>query len=443
MKRYDVIVAGGGMSGVSAAVTAARKGLRVLLVEKNGMLGGMGTSGLITMVMSSRQWFYGLGKQLLDKMIADGNARHIANPPVKGYSYYPFDGEAMKRELEALVTESGAELLMYTHIVGVNKQGRSLTELRLSGVEGERTVEAKLFIDATGDAVLCRHAGETVAYGDEQRNVQAPTMTAYYSGIDFDKYEAFLATFDDGVSVPKIKMMHKLIPQAVEDGVLSVCDLHHPGVFRISETEDIGLMNAGHVYGADCSSAAGLTEATLRGRKMAKEYLDFYRRYIPGFENAKMVGTCATLSLRESYRLEGQYITTFDDKANYVKFDDAIMRLDGGAVSDVHASSADKNAYDAYAKLFAQRESVRQDDFATLPYRSLKCVNTNNLLAAGRCVSADRKVLGQIRIMGYCFMMGQAAGVAAYLACIQNKTYNEVDPADIQRELRAEGIETV
>ncbi len=442
-KQYDLVVAGGGMSGVSAAVSAAREGLNVLLVEKSGMLGGMGTSGLITMMMTSRRWFYGIGKTLINGMISNGGARYIENPPVKGYDYYPFDGESMKRELDALAEESGVHVLLYTAVTDVAKQGDRITEIELSGIEGKFSVKAGLFVDATGDACLCRMAGEDVAYGDADRQVQAPTPTAYYAGIDFEKYENFLATFDDGKTVPKIKMMHTLIPKAYENGDLSMCDLHHPGVFRINEDADVGLMNVGHVYGADCSTSAGMTAATVKGRKMAKEYLDFYRKYIPGFENAYLTNTGNSLSLRETFRLQGRYITTFSDKTEYKKFSDAVMRFDGGAVSDLHASSSDANAYGNYVKLFSKRESVKQDDFATLPYRSMQCCKTENLLVAGRCVSADRETLGQIRLMGYCAMMGQAAGLAASLAFDKKQNGFDINVELLQNKLKLHGVETL
>ena len=440
---YDLIVAGGGMSGVSAAISAAKRGLNVLLIEQGTMLGGMGTSGLITMVMTSRKYFYGFGKALIEGLIQKGEARFIENPAVKGYNYYPFDAEGMKRELESLLIENQVQILLYSKIIGVNKDGCRISSISVSAIEKQYTVSAKVYIDATGDGVLSRMAGEEVVVGDENQNTQAPTMMAYYAGVNFDRYEQFLSTFRGKGRPEKIEMIHTLVPKAVEDGVLSECDLHHPGIFRISEDYDIGVMNAGHVYGADCSTSQGLTEAVIRGRKMAYEYLNFYKKYIPGFENAYMTNTGSVLAIRESYRVIGQYVTTFDDKAGYRKFDDAIMRFDGGAVSDVHASSSDIRAYEAYARLFANRESINMEDYATLPFRSMKLRTTDNLIVTGRCLSADRKVLGQIRIMGYCFMMGEAAGLAAYLAARDSGNYNTVNVGELQQMLSENGIETI
>lgn len=440
--NYDIIVAGGGMSGVAAAVAAARQGKRVLLIEQSSMLGGLGTSGLMTMVMTSRKWFYGVGREILEDLQSRGEARRIDDYPVKDYERIPFDAESMKRKLDSIVLESGVDVLLYTKIIGVEKQSDCISALQLCGPAGNFTVEGKVFIDATGDGMLSFYAGEDFDLGDENGNTQAPTMTAYYAGVDFDRYEEFLKTYENGPAISKVNMIRDLVPKAVADGVLSVCDLHHPGIFRISPCFNVGVMNAGHIYGADCLNPEGLTQATIAGRKMAKEYLDFYRRYVPGFENAYMTNTCSYLGLRETRRIRGKYVTTFADKAAYRKFLDAIMRFDGGAVSDVHASSADKKAYEAYYQLFtAARATVREDDWAELPYRSLVPVKTKNLLIAGRCLSADREVQGQLRIMGYCFMMGQAAGSAAAIAVNTGNSPAEIDVSALQQQLRQDGVE--
>ena len=438
---YDIAVIGGGMSGIAAAVSAAERGARVVLIEKTSFLGGVGTGGMITMVMTSPVNFYGLGRRLIDGLIASGGAYKIEKPAVGGYDYYPFDNEAMKLALDTLVTESGVELLLATRLCGAVCEGGRITALHLHGQEGAFSLSAKLFIDASGDAVLAEAAGEEIVYGDGEGNIQAPTMMAYYAGVDFERYEKFLAGFEDGLRPAKINMIHTLVPRAVEEGVLSEVDLHHPGIFRIKD--DIGLMNAGHVYGADIRTSRGLTEATLRGRKMAREYFEFYKKYVPGFEDAYMTSTGSTLALREGKHAVGRYVMPFSDKADYVKHKDGIMRMDGGAVSDLHASSPSKEAYEAYKKLFADRERVRRDDFATLPLRSLQAAKNANLLLAGRCASASREVLGQIRIMGYCFMMGEAAGLAASIAVKSNSDTATLDAAEVQAELLKNGVPTV
>ena len=442
MKKYDILVAGGGVSGVSAAVCAARQGKKVLLVERAGALGGLATNGFVTVMMSSLSWFYGFGREVIQGLIDEGTGWHIPDPAVKGFDYRPFEPEAMKRKLEDLALESGVDVLLYTTVTDVKKEGARIQSVNLYFGGQNVEVEADVFIDTTGGAYLCQLAGEELMCGDEKGDVQAPTMVSCYTGVDFDRYEAFLQTYEDGVKPAKINMIHDLVPKAVEEGVLWGVDLHHPGIFRHTPTCDGGCVNAGHVYGADVFSPEGMTAATLEGRRQASALLQFYRKYIPGFENARMPAT-GDLSLRENGRVVGEYIINFDDKSNYRKFDDCIMRFDGGAVSDVHASSASPEAYKAYVKLYSQRESVRKDDWAELPYRSLQPKNTENLLVAGRCISADRKTLGQIRLQGYCAMMGQAAGLAAALALGCGGNVKKVDVTALQALLKENGVETV
>lgn len=436
---YDVVVCGGGVAGVSAAVAAAKEGKKVLLVERSGALGGLATNGMVTVLMSSLSWFYGFGKELIHGLIEEGGAWHIPDPAVKGFDYYPFQPEAMKCRLEELVVENGVQLYLYTMVTGATTEGDRIRSVTLSFGGCSIEVEAQVFIDTTGGAYLCQMAGEEILCGDENGDVQAPTMVSCYAGVDFDRYEAFLKTYEDGVKPAKINMIHNLVPKAVEEGILQDADMHHPGIFRHLPDASGGMMNAGHVYGADVFTPGGLTQATLEGRRQAHALLRFYRKYIPGFENAWIPSTGSELALRESGRVVGEYMICFEDKSEYRKFSDSIMRFDGGAVSDVHASSASPEAYKAYVKLYGGRENVRRDDWAQLPYRCLLPKKNSNLLVAGRCVSADRKTLGQIRLQSYCMMMGQAAGVAAALAEAGN--VKKVNVALLQQRLKQLGVE--
>ena len=438
--KYDVIVCGGGVSGVAAAVSAAREGKKVLLIERSGMLGGLATGGSVSVLMSSLRWFSGFGKELIRSLTEKGAAWHIPDPAVKGFDYYPYDPEAMKLHLEQIVQAAGVELFLYTTLCGAESVDGRISSVSVCFGGKTYKPQASVYIDTTGDGSLCRLAGETLLDGDEAGDVQAPTMVARYSGIDFDRYEAFLQTYEDGIKPAKINMIHDLVPKAVEAGVLRQVDLHHPGIFRHLPDCDGGIMNAGHVYGAHVFSPKGLTEAAMEGRRQANDLLRFYRTYVPGFENARLVNT-GELALRESGRVDSEYMVNFEDKAQYRKFPDSIMRFDGGAVSDVHASSGSPEAYKAYVKLYADRESVRRDDWADLPYRSLLPKQNSNLLVAGRCAGADRKTMGQIRLQSYCAAMGQAAGTAAAMAASRDGNVKTLDVSALQQKLRSAGVE--
>lgn len=269
-------------------------------------------------------------------------------------------------------------LYLYTTVVGVGKEGGRIRSASLFFGGEMLEVEADVFIDATGGAYLCQLAGEAIRRGDEECNVQAPTMVSYYTGVDFERYEAFLKTYEDGIKPAKINMIHALVPKAVEAGILDAVDLHHPGIFRHLPDASSGTMNTGHEYGADVFTARGMTQATLEGRRQAHRLLRFYRAYIPGFENARIPTTGSELALRESGRVEGEYTVTFEDKSAYRKFSDSVMRF-------------------------------------------------------------DRKTLGQIRLQSYCMMMGQATGIAAALS--ENGVVKHLDVKMLQHRLAQLGVE--
>ena len=429
--EYDVFVAGGGSSGVAAAVNAARNGASVCVSEQSAMFGGLGTSGLMTGLMIPKD-FCGFGVEILNELRRQGGCNY--RPDKSAYFLVPYQVEFMKRIYDDIMAESGAAIYLYTKIIGVVMKGGVVEYAVLAGPEGNFAVKAKIFIDATGDAVLSGYAGVKTVTGDEQGQTQAPTMVAYYANVDMEKRNAFFREHGGD----EVKVVHMYIPQAVADGVITIEDYHHPGAFFVSN--NMAVVNAGHVYGADCSTSRGLTTATVTGRKMALEYFNFYKKYIGGFENAIFVTTGSWLGIRETRRIIGRYVVNYEDQRCYRKFGDAVCRFPGGSGSDIHASSADGEAYKQYYKLFTERDDYKSGDWFDFPYRSLLPVGVENLLVTGRCASADRRVNGQLRNMGTCLMMGQAAGTAAAL-CAKDGVYTgDVDMAKLQKVLADAGL---
>ena len=432
---YDVLVAGGGTAGVAAAVSAARRGAKVCLVEQSSMLGGLGTSGMMTAVIAPKRYFGGIGAEIVDMLRQRGGTGPDVAPGT--YAWVPYQNEAMKVLLDDIVMDGGVDLYLYTKIIGVKKNEDIIRGITLSGPDGNFVIEGKVFIDATGDGILSCYAGEDFELGDAQGKTQAPTMTAYYGNVDFDRFSAFIS--EEGGDY--VKIIHKYVPIAVRDGVLSLEDLHHPGAFNVGE--GLALVNAGHVYGADCTTAKGLTMATVAGRKLANEYIAFYRKYIPGFEKAVMTNTASWLGIRETRRIKGRYLLSYEDKKNYRKFEDGVFRFEGGAASDLHASSPSREDYLKYHSLFTAENRHDPDDYCTFPYRSLLGGKNNNLYIAGRCLSADRITHAQLRVMGYCMMMGQAAGTAASVCARGNIPAPDINVPELQKMLLADGLKNI
>jgi hypothetical protein len=368
---YDVVIVGGGTAGIATAISAARRDMSVCLVEQTSMLGGMGTSGMMTAIIAPKKHFGGVGVEIVDRLRQREGVPPNNSPG--NYGWVPYHNETMKRLLDDLILDSGVDLYLCTKLIGVQRSKNTLQGITVAGPDGNWGIRGSVFVDATGDGALSCYAGEDFELGDEQGNTQAPSMTAYYSHIDFDRFSAFVVS--EGGNYTEI--VHRLLPIAVQDGILSSVDLHHPGVFRIQK--DVAIVNVGHVYGADCASAKGLTMATIAGRKLATEYIAFYRRYIPGFENAVMTNTASWLGIRETRRIKGKYMLSHEDKANYRKFDDAVFRFGGGAKTDMHASTNSREDYLDYYRRFTSVEKRRDDDYCSFPYRSLVTGKNDNL----------------------------------------------------------------
>lgn len=432
---YDVIVAGGGMAGVTAAVSAARNGCRVCLIEQSMVLGGIGTGGLVTCLIAPEQYFGGIGREILDEMYRKGALG--CNVGKDNYSFVPYNNEEMKLTLDSLVSsEAGIELLLYTKIISAECGGGMVKSITLSAYEGLRTVSAKIFIDATGDGALSLLCGEAYEYGDENENIQAATLPAYYADIDYKKLNEYI----DGNGGDFIGIIRRTVPKAVEEGVLSYVDFHHPGAIRIGD--NYGIVNAGHLYGMPLKTSADFTKAMLAGRRLAREYFEFYKRYMPGFENAVYMATGSILGVRETRRIVGCHITDYKDKTEYKKYEDGIMRYQGGPSYDLHASSNEKEDYERYFEKYTATEE-RVGDYALLPYRSLRAAENKNLLLAGRCASTDRRVNAQNRVMGYCAMMGQAAGTAAAITVSDGVTTDKTDICRLQKRLSLDGVQNI
>ena len=254
--RYDVVVAGGGLSGVTAAISAARGGSKVCLVEQTLTLGGLGTSGMMTVIISPKNFFGGTGREILDRLYGEDALGYGKGK--EDYSFMPFQNEAMKRLLDSMVTdEANIDLLLYSKIIGARCENGAVKSISVSAYEGIVEVEANVFIDATGDGTLAVLCGEDYEYGDGSENIQAPTLPSYYVNVDYTKYYNFLKENNyDFIGTVK-----GLVEKAVDEGVLSAVDYHHPGENRI--TSDIASMNVGHLYGMPLKSSKDFTAAMI------------------------------------------------------------------------------------------------------------------------------------------------------------------------------------
>lgn len=429
---YDLVVAGGGPAGAAAAICAARLGARVLLVEALGCLGGTGTSGLVTafdpMANGEQMVVGGLMKEIVETMYKRGFIPTVLDPirwRQKSHHWTPFDSEGLKLLLDELTVEAGVEVRYFTRVIDVDVEADSLAirGVVLSNIEGYRYVQAKTFVDATGDAVLAELAGvKCYAAGRDTENIMPPTLCAILAGVDW-------STTERGDIGPAHQQ--ERIEQAVADGFFSQPDKHVPGMFM--EEGQLAMLNAGHVFGMDALNCRSLSDGMMRGRKLVQEYVAFYRKYM-GMEKLQLATTGAIMGIRESRRILGEYVLDYDDYVARRKFPDQIAIF--AKAIDIHVYDCTEEQYQRYYTEFNEIDRYAPGEYYGIPYGVLVPKGSQNLWVAGRCVSTDVKVQGSLRVQPAASMMGQAAGVAAVQSIATGQPACALDTEALVQSLR-------
>jgi hypothetical protein len=438
---YDVVVAGGGPAGSAAAVCAARQGAKVLLVEATGCLGGMGTSGLVAsfgpVSDGERMLVGGFMRELCERMWERGAfGPHVVPEFLHAQlnRWVPFKPEMLKRILDEFVVDAGAEIRFFTRVVDCDVSGRSLRGVVLANVEGLRFVEAKAFIDATGDAALAVAAGADCRVVLRDTDTVAPsTLCSLYANIDW----ADPAYGSDwrGIDAVKNRVKTELLEKAIVDGHFSQEDRFMPGMNRIGDS--VGALNGGHVFNLDPLSIRSLSAGMVFGRRLAVEYTEFFRRYVPGCARIEHVATAAVMGVRDSRRIVGEFELTIDDFRSRRQFPDQIAVYN--RPTDVHPTDTSKQEYERFLKDFHGKDNLGKGACVGIPYSILVPRGWKNLWVAGRCHSSDTKVHGSIRAQSAAYMMGQAAATAAVQSLRTGQPADDLDTAALVTSLRDAG----
>ena len=429
---YDLVVAGGGPGGVTAAISAGRLGLKVLLLEATGCLGGMGTSGLVTafdpMANGEEMLVGGIMREIVETLYAQNELMPGIDPNIwrKAYmSWTPFRLEGYKRLLDQLCLDAGVEIRFFTKLIDCDADASRghMKGVIIHNIEGYSYISAKTFVDATGDAVLadlaqapCREAGRDTSH------IMPGTLASLFAGLNKDEVDW--------------NSQWSLIFKAVEDGFFTQPDRSLPGLSCVGNT--IGYLNGGHLFNLNALRCQSMTDGMILGRKLAKEYLEFYRKYIPGCKNVELVTTASLLGVRESRRIVGEYELIVDDYLQARHFPDQIGLFN--KFIDIHP-------YDTSEKEFKRSCEGSTDDRWKLgegksfgiPYSILVPKGWQNLWVAGRCNSSDIQMHGVIRVQPACAMMGEAVGAAAAQSIRTNQPACALDTSELVTTLREQG----
>lgn len=412
----DVLVVGGGSAGSSAAIAAARKGADVILVEKYGFLGGTGA-----MVLDTFYGFFTPGAVErkvvggIPDLVIDGLDRHGAlmkRPNTYGAGAgYTYDPEILKVVWDTLVTEAGVRLLLHTGFVDVAMDGPLVSTVILTGPKGPCAVKAKCIVDASGDAHVAFRAGAPFEDSGALGIAQSLTTTFKMINVDLERARAFpksemwalMKSSDAGYRLPR------------KEGSAHVTPL--PGVM---------VTNMTRVAGVDGTDVEALTAAEREGRAQALEYARFLKDKIPGYEQAALGGLSIQIGVRETRRIKGAYWLTREDVISARKFPDAIAQC--GAPIEVHHAAGD-----------TRWEYLPDGATYDIPYRALVPTGVDNLLVAGRCLSASHDAHASVRSIGQCLAMGQAAGTAAALSVDRRVPPAGVPAEALRADLKAAG----
>jgi hypothetical protein len=423
--EVDVFVAGGGPAGSAAAVAAARQGASVFVAENEICFGGMGTAGGLPMLCSFTDGVNflcgGIGREIHDRLIAAGGT--IEHPLRKPSDLY-LQPEALKLVYDELLTAE-ARLIpsLATRILGVESADGVVSHVICQGKSGIFAVRAAAVVDATGDADICAWAGAPFAKGDARGRMQPGTFVSMWSGIDWPAAEA---------AGHGLWHQSKFIRQAIADGVFTCPDPGMPGIVPTGRTTGNG--NVGHLFGVDGTDERSLTAAAMLGRRQMREYAEYFRRYLTGYEGLELSGSASRVGVRETRRIRGDYELCVDDFRRRAVFADEIGRF--AYAVDLHPTTLDDS--EACERTFERLRLAPGESYG-VPYRVLTPQGLRNVLAAGRCVSADRAVLGSLRVMPGAFLTGQAAGVAAAMAARDGSDVHTLNVAELRRRLQALG----
>lgn len=421
VRSVDVAVSGGGPAGVAAALASARAGARTLLVESQGCLGGVWTSGALCCILDYRKKT-GIMPELFRRLEAmDARAKRPDGTPTNGY-----DVEAMKVLLERMCRESGVIPQLHTRVCGAffRPNTNRLSHLLLESTGGREAVEAKVFIDATGNGDLAARAGCGFDLGRPDDGLTQPmSLMAILTGIEDDDLKPFFRSGKEPGDVVKTRLRKAM----EEAGVSPSYTL--PTLFRLPH--GLYALMANHQYEGNGTRAEDLTRHTMDAREEIHSIIDHLRAAGGIWKNLTLVGTAAHIGIREGRRVHGLYTVSEKDVVEGARHPDAVCRANFGV--DVHSvRKADGGGYSGEG-----RKAQPYD----IPYRALVARDVEGLLLAGRCISGDFFAHASYRVTGNAVAMGEAAGLAAAECARRDLLPSEFRPPP--PESRAKSAESV
>lgn len=436
MAEADVLVVGSGPAGLAAALGAAREGVTTILVERYGCFGGaitqVGVEGIAWYRYEGTTDVEGIGIEF----------EHRAQAMSKSRGGHPSRSEALDAEMfkyvaDELVREAGVIPLLHCLAVDAVMEGNTIKGIITESKSGRQAILAQRVIDASGDADIAYRAGAP-CHKTSRDEMLGVTVMFSCAGVNRERFLAYVeehpVTYGDWGKNWKIETtgkeddlfspyLEEPFNRARQDGLIPESLTSIAGTWStLSDAGEATYLNMVYMFGYDCTDVRDLTEAEIEGRRQALLAIEALRRYVPGFENAKLRNFGMTLGTRDSRKIDGRYHLTGHDVRNQARFEDSI-----GIFPEF---------IDGYGLLILPTTGR----YFQVPFGITVPKRVQNLLVAGRCVAGDLISHAATRNMMCCTVTGQGAGVAAAVSVKQDVYCGSVDVKGVQRALQRQGV---
>jgi hypothetical protein len=446
VREVDVLICGGGVSGVGAALGAARAGAKVMVIEKNAFLGGAATAVLMNTWNVPIDKMTGVAQEIARELAKRG-AGNITGPT------FPFDPEALKVLSVEMLQTAGVEILNYTWIVDPIMEGKRIKGVMIQNKSGRQAILAKVVVDATGDADVAASAGGEYVKGREKDNKMRPMSVLFrLGGVDVKRAveycrsqppEYFTADpnfhiLDLEKGLVRMSGFFHIAEKARAAGELPE-EVHYLRFEGVDVANGILTVNNSRVYGVDGTNAWDITRADLQARMQNRQVLAVIKKNIPGFEKAFVIDSSPTVGVRETRRIRGSHILTQEELQAQTTFPDSVVRIwrHMAAGRDWHKADGGEGApTDA-----VYRTATTSLTWFEIPFSVFTPNNVEGMTVAGRVLSVTHDADMWTRGQYCCLVTGQVAGTAAALAAAQGITPAALDTKTLQRTLTQNGID--